>query len=179
MADTQQGTASGNLTKSDDIELLLADLGAKDYHHRREARRRLVEIGAPAIAPLFEALDNADDDLRWEVTKTLGEIGDPATIPGLLKALEDDNFGVRWLATEGLIQLRRAALAPLFRLLIAHSDELWLRETVHHVLRVLDTRGLHDQVAPVLKAMSGVEPAVEVPLVSRAAIDALEAQGRA
>jgi HEAT repeat protein len=178
MADTKQGTASDNLTKSDDIELLLAALGDKDYHHRREARRRLVEIGTPAVVPLVESLDNTNDDMRWEVTKTLGEIGDPATIPGLLKALEDDNFGVRWLATEGLIQLRRAALAPLFRLLIAHSDELWLREAAHHVLRVLGTRGFHEQVAPVLDAMTG-EPAVEVPLASRAALDALEAQDRA
>jgi HEAT repeat protein len=169
--DMAPGAASGP-----DIASLIAALGDQHGRRRHKARLQLVEMGSPAIAPLLGVLDDANDDVRWEAIKALSEIGDPAVIPGLLKALEDDNFGVRWLAAEGLIQLRSAALAPLFRLLTTQSGERSLREAAHHILRVLGTKGFHDQVAPVLEALSGIEPAVEAPLASRAALDALEAE---
>lgn len=167
-------TGLSNHASPEEIESLIAALADKSGLRRHQARLCLVAIGEPAIAPLIGALANANDDMRWEATKALGEIRHPAVLPGLLKSLEDDDFGVRWLAAEGLIQHQSAALAPLFRFLITRSGSLWVREAAHHVLRVLGTRGLHDQVAPVLEALAGVEPVVEVPVASQKALAALE-----
>jgi HEAT repeat protein len=172
---------SGALGDSPDpaeIEALAAALGSKHGRDRHEARLRLVAIGRPATARLIEALADRNSNVRWEAAKALGQIGDPAAIPALVKALEDDNFGVRWLAAEGLIHMKEEALVPLLRALATRPDSRWLREAAHHVLRTLGTLGLHDRVAAVLAAMDDVEPAVEVPLAARAALDALEEAGR-
>ena len=155
------------------ISSLIAAFSSEDGLVRETARRRLVHMGRPAVAPLMEALAVDDPQTRWEAAKALGYLADPDSAPALVRALRDEEFGVRWLAAEGLIPLGFEGLEPLLRALIEHSDSAWLRQGAHHVLRVLSRRGFREVLQPVLAALEGLEPSLEVPLAAEDARDAL------
>jgi HEAT repeat protein len=144
------------------IECLIQTLASRDGMSRQAARRSLVAIGEPATDGLVEALTHKSAQLRWEAAKALSELADPKGGPALVAALADREFGVRWLAAEGLIVLGRAGLAPLMQALVDKSSSTLLLEGAHHVLRVLAERGLRDLVAPILQALEGPEPAIDV-----------------
>lgn len=85
------------------IESLMEMLANKDGLIRKKARKSLVAIGKPAVSELTRALQNSKlDQLRWEAAKTLDAIGDIRAIPSLVKALEDNDQDVAWLAAEAL-----------------------------------------------------------------------------
>jgi HEAT repeat protein len=155
------------------INSLIAALASEEGLVRESARRRLVHIGRPAVRPLVKALSGGDTHTRWEAAKALGYLADPATAPALVRALQDDEFGVRWLAAEGLILLGGNALEPLLRALMEGSDSVWLRQGAHHVLRALSKRGFREVARPVLAALDGLEPWLQVPQAAEDARDAL------
>jgi HEAT repeat protein len=126
------------------------------------------------VPELIEALRNKNEDIRWEAAKALGQIKDTMAAPALVKALSDKNFGVRWLAAEGLIIMRNAAIPPLLQELIQHPDVIWLRQGAYHVLHDLaKKRGFSQQVAPVLAALEGLEPALKVPMAAKNLLDTI------
>lgn len=135
----------------------------------------LAAIGSPAVPALVRASHSADWPRRWGAIKTLGQISDPAVLPVLVSALEDERPGIRWLAAEGLIASERAGLPALLQALVHHSDVLWLREGAHHVIHNLAEKDmqLHDLLKPVLAAIDDIEPAIVVPPAAQAALDAL------
>ncbi len=140
---------------------------------RHYARECLVKIGEEAVPDLIDSLSSKREDVRWESAKALGQIGDIRSARALAKALNDKNFGVRWLAAEGLIIMGRDAIAPLLRELIEHPDAIWLRQSAHHVLRDLSKRSDFELVAPVVEAIEGIEPALEVPITAEKLLDKL------
>ena len=153
---------------------LIPFLGHKNGWVRHHARECLVTVGKPAVPELIEALRNKNEDIRWEAAKALGQIKDPMAAPALVKALSDKNFGVRWLAAEGLIIMRNAAIPPLLQELIQHPDVIWLRQGAYHVLHDLaKKRGFSQQVAPVLAALEGLEPALKVPTAAKNLLDTI------
>lgn len=82
------------------LESLMDNLASKDGPTRQKARKSLVAMGTPAVSSLTQALQNSRlDHVRWEAVKTLGAIGDTRTIPRLVKALEDTDPDVAWLAS--------------------------------------------------------------------------------
>ena len=111
--------------------------------------------------------------MRWEAAKALSQIGNNRVIKALLEALSDEKFEVRWLAAEGLIRIGHKAIVPLLEALVNHSDSYWLREGIHHVLHDMNTGKITEVLRPVLVALEGPEPSLEVPLASQAALDAL------
>jgi HEAT repeat protein len=156
------------------IDALIAKLRTHDGLVREQARKTLVAMGSKAVASLLPLLTDSNDQVRWEAAKALSEIGDPSAASALVVALEDESFGVRWLAADGLIAMGRDALPPLLEALEEDGDSLWLREGAHHVLRMLAAEhGLHDRVAPVLTALEGLEPDIDVPLAARKALETL------
>jgi HEAT repeat protein len=162
------------------IESLIADLVGDHAPTRHEARLSRVAIGQPAVLQLIAFLSNPNEMARWEAVRTMGEIGGPEVSPALVRVLEnDEDEGIRWLAAKGLIGLGCEGLPPLLQALVHHSDSVWLREGAHHVLRALAEHDLKKVVSPVLKALDDIEPAIEVPLVAQAALNALvEAVGQ-
>jgi HEAT repeat protein len=130
------------------------------------------------VTPLIEALAGGDTQTRWEAAKALGYLADPDGAPALVRALRDEEFGVRWLAAEGLILLGRDGLEPLLRALMERPDSVWLRQGAHHVLRVLSRRGFREVLQPVLAALDGLEPWLQVPLAAEDARDALARAGK-
>ncbi len=123
------------------VQALIMVLSSRDGMLRKSARESLVAIGTPAVPALMRAIAEADKTARWEATKALGSIGDPAAAPALVQVLDDDDFGVRWLASDALIGLGVHGLEPLLIALLHNPDSGRLREAAHHVVRVLCSRG--------------------------------------
>ena len=134
---------------------LIDMLASEDGATRLKARKLLVAIGKPAVAPLRRSLQESEvDHVRWEAVKALGGIGDPGAIPPLVKALQDRDPDVRWLAAEALRKFKRVAWPPLLRALIRGGpDSVLLRETAHHVLRNQKENGYNDVLATLTKAL--------------------------
>jgi hypothetical protein len=178
MNKTQNNAPKGN-TVSDSraakatIKSLIDDLANKDGLVRVRARRQLVAYKKRSVTPLIRTLSNEKDWVRWEAAKALGQIGNQKAIKALLEALSDEKFEVRWLATEGLIRIGRKAIVPLLETLVNHSDLFSLREGIHHVLHDMNTGKITEVLRPVLVALEGTEPSLEVPMAAKAALDTL------
>mgnify|MGYP000931500812 CR=1 FL=1 len=126
------------------------------------------------MARLILALKNKKPVLRWEAAKALGEIGSAKAAPAFVAALEDKNFGVRWLAAEGLITLGKSGLKPLAQALRQTPKSHWLREGAHHVLRVLEDKGLRELVSPLVSALESYSPETEIAPQADALLRALK-----
>jgi HEAT repeat protein len=154
--------APSSSNSSIQIKSLIDSLCSRDGAVRHKARETLTIIGKEAVRQLIPLLKDPEDDVRWEAAKALADIADARAASALAATLEDRNFGVRWLAAEGLIAIGRDALVPLLKALIKRSDSVWLREGAHHVLHDLSKKGLKGLLTPVLAALEGVDPEIEV-----------------
>jgi HEAT repeat protein len=138
------------MDKTDQLTLNLKEtlnlLASKDTDSRRKARELLVILDKPAVSSLTIALQNSKDDhFRWEAAKTLGEINDPRSIPSFVKALEDSNLDVAWLAAETLGKFKMAAWPALLRMLIKRKpDSVLLRQGAHRVFLNQEEDGFND-----------------------------------
>ena len=63
--------------------------------HTSRAARALEFIGEPAVAPLIEALQDENADIRSQAAKILGKISDPRAVHPLVQALDDRDERVR------------------------------------------------------------------------------------
>ncbi len=168
------------------VETLIKTLSSRDDKAREGARHTLVAMGKAAVPALGEALKNKNSLMKWEAAKALSEVADPETAPVLVKALEDEEFDVRWLAAEGLIKMNIKGLKPLLEALEHQGESVLLLEGAHHVFHDLAKGELRKCLAPVLAAVEALEPgegmplaarhelAVEVPLAARQALEMLE-----
>ena len=138
-----------------DLKSLMDMLESKDGMIRQKARESLVALGKPAVISLIQALRNsALDQVRWEAAKALGEISDARSIPSLVKALEDSNPDVAWLAAVALSRFNKTAWPPLLRALIqAGPDAVSLRQGAHHVLVNQKGNGFDDLLAKLVNAL--------------------------
>jgi HEAT repeat protein len=161
-----------------DIHDLVEKLAKHSGPECQRFRMQLVELGAPAVPVLIKALQSNDSHLRWEVVQVLSRIEEPEAAPQLVKALEDENINVRWAAMEGLIDLDRSCLAPLFKALTKHFYSVWLREGAHHILHQLKIRGrLLPTEIRVFEALEGPAAEMDVPWAAEAALNSLKKMG--
>jgi HEAT repeat protein len=132
---------SGESTQS-----LVNLLEKDDEKVRTRARKSLVIIGKQAVSPLSLILENSKIyKARWEAAKALGEIHDIKSIPILVKALEDPESDVAWLAANALIKFKKAAWPELLRALKKRgADSVLLRNGAHHILRNQKMEGFND-----------------------------------
>lgn len=95
----------GKMKAKGDIPGLEKALGHKEQKIRSEAMEALVETGEPAVESLTETLQHADRDLREQAARTLGKIGSAQAKESLVRALRDEDSGVRQEAVQALDQL--------------------------------------------------------------------------
>jgi HEAT repeat protein len=109
---------------------------SKDGGIRQKAREALVAMGKPAVSSLIQALQNSTlDQVRWEAANALESISDTGAMPSLVKALEDNNSDVAWVAADALKLFKKAAWPSLLQGLIkSKSESVELRKGAHHVL---------------------------------------------
>ena len=89
-----------------EMDSLISTLRHGDKEARREAAQALINIGdferhiatSDDLTPLLEALDDADDDVRYFATVALGQLGDRRALPKLRQVAQEDSAT---LAREG------------------------------------------------------------------------------
>ena len=185
----KRGSGSGDaVTCASSIDGLVQQLGERDAVTRERARRSLVSLGGPAIGPLLQALKSKSSRVRFEAVMCLRDLGDRRAIAGLVDALGDRTFEVRWVAAEALINIGRPVVPVVLRALMEHSQSTWLRDGCRHVLSHfagLDLRAeyhierhpawvdfdLRDVLSPVIAALEQPGAAARAPIV---AVKALE-----
>jgi HEAT repeat protein len=160
--------------KIDDIGALITDLSSEDSIIRIKARMSLVSLGHQAVPHLLSILNDRDQWVRWEAVKALSQIQDVASVDGLINALMDKMFDVRWIAAEGLIAIGNKSLIPLLRALIDKPDSVWMREGAHHVFHDLSRGSYKKIVRPVLDVLEGTEASLNVPFIAKATLESLE-----
>ncbi len=167
----EAGVMSGAVDADADVARLVHTLASYDGLARQRARHRLEEMGSRAVPALVRVLRTGTEMARWEAARALKEIRDPASAEPLARAMEDERFEVRWAAAEAEMCLGRAGLQAVLEALVHRSGSVLLRDAAYHALHGLHDATLQEVLAPVLAALKGVEPAVEVP---GAALSALE-----
>ena len=155
------------------VEALASDLCSEDGLVRVRVRMALVAIGAKAVDSLAGALKSKQEVCRWEAAKALSQIRDHDATGLLVKALEDESFGVRWLASEGLIAIGNPALVPLLSELVQRPDSVWMREGVHRILHGIQRKGTARALRPLLNALEDAEAELSVAFAAKAALDEL------
>ena len=89
-----------------EMDALISTLRHGDREARREAAQALINIGdserhlatSNDLTPLLEALDDADDDVRYFATVALGQLGDRRALRKLKQIAQEDSAT---LAREG------------------------------------------------------------------------------
>ncbi len=176
------------VTCAPSVDGLVQQLAENDGVTRERARRSLVTLGAAAVEPLLVALTSKKSRVRYEAAMCLRDLGDRRAIDGLVEALADRTFEVRWVAAEALIGIGRGVVPAVLRALMEDSGSTWLRDGCRHVLSHfagLDLRAayhiehhpawvdfdLRDVLSPVITALEQPGAASRVPVV---AVKALE-----
>jgi HEAT repeat protein len=96
------------------VPFLLEEVGTDDRIRREHVVAALGNLKAKKAAePIADILGDADLQRRYVAAWALGEIGDPATVPALVKALDDNDGEVRRHAVRALIRFGGAAVPPL------------------------------------------------------------------
>ena len=155
-------------TGSTNLKSLMDMLASKDGMIRKKARKSLVDLGTPAVSSLIRMLQNSSvDHVRWEAVKTLGAIGDAKAIPRLVKALDDNDHDVAWLAAEALSRFKKIAWPSLLRKLIQDgSESVLLRQRAHHVFRNQKEDGFNDLLGTLNKALKSKTVSESTPLAA-------------
>jgi hypothetical protein len=91
-------------TPADQEEKAYLHLGLQDW-------AGLAALGAPAIAALDLALRDRERTVRRKAVEVLGQIGDTAAIPAIIRALRDPDDEVRWQA---VLAGPRCGIAPMY-----------------------------------------------------------------
>lgn len=169
-----------NTTKPSDnhLDSLLVMLSDTDGMIRQSARESLVGMGGMAVMPLTRALQNStSDQVRWEAAKALGALGDARSIQSLVKALEDKDSDVVWLAAEALSSFGRTAWPTLLKALIIEGTESpTLRQAAHHVFANQKEGGFHDSVVILLSALEAGKLPEAAPIAAIEFLKQLNAQ---
>jgi HEAT repeat protein len=97
--------ALGALRASEAALPLTRLLGEKSAFVQRIASNALIQIGAPAIPALIEALHNPSPAARAGVARALVPLESHAAIPALFAALDDDSAFVTYYAEEALARM--------------------------------------------------------------------------
>jgi HEAT repeat protein len=96
----------------------LADSSAEE---RKEARERLLLLGAAAVSPLILATESDNALLRWEAVNLLGTLGDLCATDAVLHvAMTDPEVHARWRANWAITNLDDGTVVPR---LIARLDD--------------------------------------------------------
>jgi HEAT repeat protein len=92
---------------------LIEALRDDDARIRSAAVKTLGEIGDPnAVPPLLQIVNQeADGNIRWQATGALSKMG-KAAVPGLVTALQDEDWKVRRSACEALWGIGEPAAVP-------------------------------------------------------------------
>ncbi len=138
------------------LNLALDVLDAGDFQERWEVAKVFPKLGAIAIAPLIELLedDEADLEMRWFAGRILGEFNHPTVITSLvhlLKTSEDEDLTA--MAAAALSSLGNSAVDALASLLADPESRLLATQSLSQIRRP-------EIIAPLLSVVHDPEASV-------------------
>jgi hypothetical protein len=141
------------------IDYLVAGIGAAmgDGVTRSRCEDLLASFGRPAVPAIEEAFDDASDEGRFALTRTLRKIGDPAAIPFLMDVADGrDDFKVRIEAIKALGELEASEATPVLREGLRDGDPSVRKFSAHYLAAV------HPEASPeILDALVGCMESAE------------------
>ncbi len=132
-----------------------------------------VPSNKPPLAVLVASLHDPDEGVRESAMRTLCSSLEPAALQVVIRAMVDDDPGVRWLAAEGLIGIGESGIKPLLYALMSQSGSVWMRQSAIHVLHAYVKSPWGRQLTPILDALVDVQPALTVPPLAQKALYSL------
>lgn len=169
---------SKQVSASKAMDAHMKALESEDGLLRQSAREGLVALGGMAVGPLARALANAKEkQVRWEAAKALGAMNEARAIPTLVRALEDSDSDVIWLAAEALSAFGKEAWPALLAALVNEGTEsALLRQGAHHVFaNQLEASG-NGLLAALQTALEAGALPEAAPMAASAALKRLNAQ---
>ncbi len=116
---------------------------------RHFAELALLRIGAAAVGPLIDALKNQDHDRRADAAWILGRIGGPKAVGPLVGALEDRNARVRAEAAMALGNMGNAMAVPPLIEALRNTDSYVSSRAAWHLGNLGDPRA----VSPLIEVL--------------------------
>jgi len=115
------------------------------------ARQAILKVGKDAVGPLIGSIDSDDSWLRRHVTDLLSKLADPRSKETLLRALGDDDSGVRRSALRGLIKMGPDVVGAdtLREVLVKHLEDESLGAR-HEAIRGLELYGDETAIQPLI-----------------------------
>ena len=104
------------------VPFLVNLLGAETHQQRLNAAAALQKVGQLAVAPVIQALQHGDENIRRAAAGVLGAIRSEQVLPALIEALDDPSEYVILAASDALIACGEPAVIPLMRACFS-SDE--------------------------------------------------------
>jgi HEAT repeat protein len=127
----------------------------------------------------LEVLDNFENSTseREEAARYLEENPSEDAIQRLIKALTDDDFGVRWASSTALTKLGDHALPALLQALI-NDPSPRMRESAYHVLHYNYSLWIQSHSKPLMDAIKDLAPDVTTPKAAYQMLREFEARGK-
>jgi hypothetical protein len=130
----QAAKALGRSGSPEAVPTLLDALHNADEPQSNQIFKALVNLGHLAVPALLDASQSNSSWMRWQSVRALGEIHDSRALPVLVRALNDSDHGVAWMAAKSVAPFGRDCIAPVLHLLTTTAITPWLRETSAYVL---------------------------------------------
>ncbi len=171
--------ALGRIGDPSVVPALLHALHSADEQLGSQIFLALMELGSAAVPALIAESNSPSAWIRWHCIRALGQICDDRALPILVRALDDQDHAVAWVAAKELPNFGKLNIEPVLRLLMIEETSPWLVETTSYVLRqqCQHHKELRPYLEPVLKEMHSVGYRVATPNAARNALDQLEASG--
>lgn len=152
----------------------LAELASENCVTRERARKALVaEGGNDVVDALAQELSGTTRQRRWEAVVALSGIASPLCALSLVRAMDDEDTDIAWIAAEGIAKLGEAGFIAVLSRLTHHSSIRFCR-LAHHSLKVLRGAAKHPaEVKHVMTALKSLEPTLAAPVAAYEALQSL------
>jgi ribosomal protein S18 acetylase RimI-like enzyme len=115
----------------------------------------LVELGPPGLPALAELSRHRDTQVRWHAVRALRRIGGEDAIQPLINRLADPDFGTRWAAGSGLVEIGRPAIEPLLHALVMRPPDRLLHGAALRVIRAVPLPGVEMERKALIDSLRG------------------------
>ena len=99
--------------------------------------------------------ESAAEKDRVQAAHVLGRSGSQSAAEALVQALDGDDYGVHWAASEGLAQLGDVALPVLLKVLVSPTCSPRVRDGAKHVFHASSSENVRAQTKELLRVMHG------------------------
>ncbi|MEN6570844.1 MAG: hypothetical protein ABFD24_03285 [Anaerolineaceae bacterium] len=105
----------------------------------------------------------ADAEVRCQAKQYLESLDECFELKSLVNALQSDDLGVRWEASNLLIKLGQDAIPEILKALMDQKrvNNVNLRQSALHILHSIQTKDIQGRFTPLINALKYPEPVIE------------------